>query len=227
MKNIAYGAFSGCSSLSSIVFDENSQLKGIDCYAFSGCSSLTNIEIPDSVKGIAYGAFEGCSSLSEVHISSIEAWCNITFIIYGGNPLSYANNLYLNGGLVTELVIPDNVTSIGDCAFDNCDSITSVVFGENSQLTSIGHSAFYRCSNLESIMIPDSVTSIGELAFSGCSSLENVYYCGTPDKWDDISMESQNSELENATRYYYSETAPFETAHKYWHYVDGVPTVWD
>ena len=83
-------------------------------WAFSFCSSLTAITIPEGVTSIGYAAFYDCSSLTAVYISSIEAWCKISFGSYDSNPLTYAHNLYLNGELVTELVIPEGVTSIGD-----------------------------------------------------------------------------------------------------------------
>ena len=76
-----------------------------------------------------------------------------------------------------------------------------------------------------SVVIPDSATSIDDDAFGKCSSLTSVYYKGTAEDWGKISIYSNNTALTNATRYYYSETQPTTTGN-YWHYVDGVPTVW-
>jgi hypothetical protein len=55
--------------------------------------------------------------------------------------------------------------------------------------------------------------------------LTSVYYTGTAEEWNAISIDSKNTYLTSATRYYYSETLPTK-AGKWWHYVDGVPTVW-
>ena len=135
--------------------------------------SVTDITIPDYVTSIGDYAFSGCSGLTSVYISNIAAWCGIDFGGSYANPLSYAHNLYLNGKLVTDLVIPDSVTSIGDYAFNDCDGLTSVTIGNG--VTSIGDYAFYVCSGLTSVTIPNSVTSIGDYAFMGCYKLAEVY----------------------------------------------------
>mgnify|MGYP003304444941 CR=1 FL=1 len=144
----------------------------IDGSAFRNCSSLTSVEIGNGVTSIGSSAFYNCDSLTSVYITDIAAWCNISFGSYDANPLYYAGNLYLNNELVTELIIPDSVTSIGSYAFYNCDSLTSVVIGDG--VTTIGERAFYNCDSLTSVVIGDSVTSIGSSAFYECSSLTSV-----------------------------------------------------
>ena len=66
--------------------------------------------------------------LKGVYITDIAAWCNIMFGDYYDNPLRYAHNLYLNNELVTELVIPDGVTSIGKEAFDACSYLKDITY---------------------------------------------------------------------------------------------------
>ena len=73
---------------------------------------------------------------------------------------------------LTSIELPDGVTSIGDSAFYNCSSVTSVTIP--NKVTSIGEYAFYNFNKLTDIEIPANVTTIGECAFSGCSSLEEM-----------------------------------------------------
>ena len=78
--------------------------------AFVGCIGLNSISIPENVTSIGDGAFWDCTALTGVYITDLVAWCNIDFIDYGSQPLRYAEKLYLNDELVTNLVIPNGVT---------------------------------------------------------------------------------------------------------------------
>ncbi|GAB6390787.1 MAG: leucine-rich repeat protein [Treponematales bacterium] len=85
---------------------------------------------------------------------------------------SIGNDAFFNCTSLTSVTIPAGVTSIGNRAFSYCTSLTNVTVPAG--VTSIGTGAFSRCTSFTSVTIPDSVTSIGILAFAYCSSLTSV-----------------------------------------------------
>ena len=117
-------------------------------------------------------AFKGCTKLISVHISDIESWCNISFLSAEANPLYYAHHLYIGNEEITDLVIPNSVTTIGEEAFSGFTALTSVTIGNS--VKTIGWEAFSGCTGLTSVTIDNSVTNIGNRAFSGCTGLTSV-----------------------------------------------------
>ena len=197
VKSISERAFQNCSNLKRVVISDG--VTSIGSHAFWECTSLVSISIPNSVKSITSFVFR-CQKQNTVYYSgTAEEWCKMVFSSsLSSLPTNY--DLYFNNVLVTDLVIPDGVTSIAKNTFRGCTSLKSVI-------------------------IPDSVTSIGDYAFYDCKGLATVYYTGMAADWNKISIHSSNGNLINATQYYYSETEPAGDG-SYWHYVNGVPTVW-
>ena len=194
VTSIGYWAFFDCNSLESIVVAEgnpvydsregcnaiietttNTLIQGckttvisnsvtkIKEYAFDGCTSLESITIPESVIEIGSSAFGNCSGRLTINSKIVE-----TDYTYNNCPSSN----WLQNSKFTELILGDNIEKIGERAFSQCNTLTSVTIPNS--ITSIGNDAFLRCTSLTSVTIPDSVTTIGEAAFSRCDSLTSV-----------------------------------------------------
>lgn len=98
--------------------------------------------------------------------------------INGRTVTEIGNAAFANQGSLTSVTIPESITSIGANAFENCSSVEEMSITSSSQLTSIGNSAFRGCSSLFGIWIPEGVTSIGANTFENCTGL-SVFWGGT------------------------------------------------
>ena len=178
-------------SISTLMFSND--ILSIGSYAFHGCASLTSVTIPDSVISIGgrafdscgalssftlgtgitsfgdYYIFAGCSKLKSINITDLEIWCGKTLNTY--NPLS-GRKLSINGEIVTDLVIPNGITKIGNYTFYGCTSITNVTIPDT--VTVVGRGAFDGCKNIKTVEIPESITTIEDYAFSECRSITSI-----------------------------------------------------
>ena len=137
------------------------------------CANLSSVSLPKSLKYVKNMAFYYTGFANgKFIIDDLAWWCSIQFEAYSSNPLNYAKHIYKDKDTeITDLVIPEGVTSIGVNAFYHVEGIKSVTFPES--LTSIGSAAFYS-TGLETVTIPKGVTEIGGSAFERCGNLKTV-----------------------------------------------------
>ena len=156
VTEIGDSAFCYCESLTSI--DIPNSVTEIGDKAFSSCTSLTSVTIPDSVTEIGYDPFFDCTSLTNIDVAAGNSeYCSVDGVLYSKDKSKLV--AYPMGKAETTYSIPNSVTEIGDMAFVNCTSLTSIT-------------------------IPDSVTLIGLNAFFGCDKAKitykgNTYDCNT------------------------------------------------
>ena len=162
-------AFYQCSGLNSIVFP--SSVTSIGDYAFYGCKQLTDLNIPKNVVSIgsSWGrVFAGCSNLTSIIVEKgnlkYDSRNNCNALI------ETATNTLIQG--CNNTIIPDDITSIGDMAFDNCRGLVSVTIPDG--VTSIGDFAFEWCTSLTSINFPTGLKKIGKYAFNACLNISSV-----------------------------------------------------
>ena len=168
VTSIGDRAFYNCRSLTSVTIPNS--VTSIGEYAFSDCTSLTSVTIPDSVTSIGSFAFRFCTSLTGIWVAEGNSHysSDVSGVLFNKDKTT----LVQCPGAFAAYTIPNSVTSIGEYAFYDCISLTSVTIPDS--VTIIGDFAFFYCTSLTSVTIPDSVTSIGYKAFCSCESLTSV-----------------------------------------------------
>ena len=184
VTSIAGRAFSGYTSLSSVTFEQGSQVTSIGNYGFYNCNRLSYINLPSSITSIGIYAFYGCTALSSITIpnsvtsisqSAFSNCSGLTSITIGSGVTSIGQSAFSNCSGLTSCNIPSGVTTIGSYAFSNCTSLSSLTFAEGSQLTTIGNYAFRNCRSLRGdIVLPSGLTSIGQYAFTNCIYMDSI-----------------------------------------------------
>ena len=202
LKEIAYGAFKGCSGLENIDLS-TSNIENIQSFAFSQCTSLSSVKFPSSLRQIYGNAFSqnsalqavtfndgldgiGGSAFSNTGLTTVTLPNSLTYlgdyafssckdlasISIGTGITEIPYNCFTGCNALTSVDLPEHVTSIGGGAYSYCNGLVSITLPDHIQ--TVGASAFASCSNLEEVVIPDNVTTLGEKAFQYDSKLKYV-----------------------------------------------------
>lgn len=151
-------AFYNCGSLTSVTI--GNRITTLPYGVFANCTSLSHITIGRNIFSIGEQAFDGCESLCNIVVSPE----NTTYHQAGKCLIKTKSKTIIF--MSSESIIPTDgsVTSIGDYACCNNSRITDLDIPDI--ITSIGLMAFYGCENLEKITLPESIAHIEEYAFT-------------------------------------------------------------
>ena len=187
--------FKGNSTIQSVVIGDT--VKEIGGETFMGCTSLRNITIGSGVESIWGNAFADCpienltfnctgatvgmdafigSHTNNLYLTDLQGWCETDFSYYElwdqmvctASPMGYTTNLYVDGQLVTDLVLPQGTTTVGSITFAGIRTINSVTFPDS--VTTIEEYAFYDSTSTKTITFQGNAPAIGTGAFSGITA---------------------------------------------------------
>ncbi len=194
LKVIGDGAFQNCDGLTSLSFPEG--MTQIGDGAFQRCGRLETLFFPSTMKSIDWGVFceshENeygggectCDSIRRIEIKGIATWFNSNRFTERNHHVAapYAD-LYVNGDLLTDIVLPDTMARIRPALFYGCKKLHSVVFHNNLKV--IDDCAFENCTGIENLELPQGLDSIKSSAFSRC---KGVKYVNLPQELKYIGM---------------------------------------
>ena len=216
LKTIEACAFQECPSLTNIHFPDG--LESIREEAFRHCTGLTELWFPKSLEIIGDAAFQGCEKLGKVtlngnteleeapyydtgycsvfegcigfksagpigsgcdfefawtdHVGGFTNWWNLTEVVLPETITTIDDHAFYGCRSLESIRIPESVTRIGASAFSKCIRLTEIELPKN--LGGISRFLFYDCKNLKQITIPESIRSLERGAFKGCASLQKI-----------------------------------------------------
>lgn len=187
-ESVASRAFIGATFIESLTFQDGTTT--IESSAFEGCSGISEITLNHTLTYVGEHAFKGISSVI-INLPDIQSWCQIEFScdLYESDMvhlLSAKGQIYVGGELVTDLIIPSDVTEIKPASFYSYSSLSSVTLSDSVKIvgdyafaktpiisanlgngvTEIKTGAFQDCQHLTNVIIGDSVVTIGPSAFA-------------------------------------------------------------
>ena len=155
-------AFESMPNLTTVNFDEATNLDTINVYAFYNCANLTTLDFSKCVKlrTIDAYAFAGCKALTSVQFYEDNTKDDKVGLDKIGD---YA---FSDDEKLEELILPNNLTSLGIYAFKGCKELATVKVNTSADVAIDGTKAFYGCA-IENISFGDDVTRVSNYIFNG------------------------------------------------------------
>lgn len=209
VTSVSGGAFAGNKTIKTVVLPNC--VTQINERMFFQCDNLEGVTIPDSVTSIGRYAFANCSRLKSIVMPNSVKECG--------------DHLFENCVKLESVTLSTGLKVISEAMFKECDSLSFIEIPEGVESTQFG--IVESADNVKSIVFPSTLKSLANQTFFYNWGIDNFYLKISPEAWNAILETYINDYdgIDRPTVYYYSEEAPTE-AGNYWHYVDGVPTVW-
>lgn len=209
-------AFSGCSGIAELSL--GNELQTIGDYAFNGCTGIEKVDLHENITTIGENTFKGCSGVKEFYVSE-------NLENFGTNYISDFVNLeklYVDNDQ-PDCYTDDNGGLIKRTSRNSSYARTLVFYPANAPYESyaipenvyyISSNAFNGNKNLKTIYFPKNLKTIYDSAFAGCTGITDIYYCGTAEEANNITIEANNDCLYNATIHFEHTHSFTETAEK-------------
>ncbi len=161
-------AFDGCKSLKRL--DIPASCVEVESMIVSGCNNIEEVNLSDAVQKFPALAVYSCNNITRINASEGNQYFkSVNGVLFTKDSKTIVR--YPEGKEDLAYSIPDGVVTIGQDAFDY-GKISNITIPNT--VTTIESSAFENCKNIQTLTIPNSVTTIGESAFKGCDKLDNV-----------------------------------------------------
>ena len=227
VTDIGENAFEDCAKLKSVSIPE--KVTSIQTQIFKGCTALESVSIPEGIKNIWDEAFANCTSLKEITIpsqpellkeSAFDGCTSLQTVTYGrdglvldcggdtegyivSSKIAYLICYLGNDGCTVKFRGTADGTTVKCISAGLKKNTTGAKFNIDitglASLTDIPDLALRNCTALKSIALPATITSIGDSAFDGCTNLTTVYYAGTKEQWEAVTIGEENAPLSSAT----------------------------
>lgn len=181
LTSIGWAAFRYAKSLERVSIPDS--VTDLGTYAFDCCGKLSQAKLPATLEAVPDGLFMACYELAEIELPStvktIGEWafdrCPLTKISLPEG-LTYIGPKAFERSKFAEVSLPSTLKEIGDHAFYLNEDLTSIDFGGNGSLETLGIGVFAGCSSLPSVVIPNTLTSMGRAVFGSCYDLTDIRF---------------------------------------------------
>jgi hypothetical protein len=183
LKSIGYSAFEE-TGIKNVTLPEGFTTLGDYAFCWTYVDSLT---IPSTLEQWGYYSFP--NSAGKLYVKDLEKWLSYSF----ADGYVSCEELYVNGALVEDVVVPSSITELSANAFCGYKGIKTVVIPES--VKTIGASAFYNCRNLETVTLKEGVTAIHNNTFAECPKLTSFTFPASLQVINSYAFDSKDSTL--------------------------------